>query len=87
VIWEPIKSPGVSRRKGVEREPAEAGSDRADESVPFLGRLPRLPEKKSEAALRERMRNLSESALRKRGLEPGATPPPGVKWDKEAGSD
>jgi hypothetical protein len=45
-----------------------------DPEPELLGQLPTLPEGRSAAELKDRMRNLSESALGSRGIERPADP-------------
>jgi hypothetical protein len=50
----------------------EAGS--ASDDPALLSQLPTLPEGRSAAEMKDRMRNLSESALGSRGIERPAEP-------------
>jgi hypothetical protein len=56
----------------IEDHVPEAGTSSDDPEL--LGQLPKLPEARSGAELKDRMRNLSESALGSRGIERPANP-------------
>jgi hypothetical protein len=55
-------------------EDYEPESGTSDDNPALLGQLPTLPEGRSAAELKDRMRNLSESALGSRGIERPADP-------------
>jgi hypothetical protein len=49
-------------------------ADTSSDDPELLGQLPTLPEGRSAAEMKDRMRNLSESALGSRGIERPANP-------------